>query len=376
NYPWGWAQCGNSPFKWYKQNTHEGGVHVPLVVHWPAGIDADQRGSLRDQFTNVADIVPTIYELLGVTAPAEFNGREQLPVTGHSFAAVLADPELPATNRLQYFEMVGSRAVVAELDGTWWKAGTRHETGVPFDEDDWELYDLDADPSECHNLATDQPDRLRRMIDLWWQEAERNGVLPLDDRTWELFMPRPDDRGVHRTDHRYRYRPPMSVIPQAVAAPIGMVAWDIEAQLTLEAGDEGAIYAIGNVNSGLAVFVQNGRLVADYNAFGDHTLVESDVDLPSGDTVVTVGLRSAKRRAGVLTLSIDGEPCGHADVPLLMMMATTLGASIGEDHGSAVSRRYDAPFAFTGTLHYVDVEVGKVTPDIAAAAERTVMARQ
>ena len=92
NYPWGWAQAGNTPFKWYKQNTHEGGVHVPMIVHWPAGIPGDQRGSFRHQFVNVSDVVPTIYELLGITPPDVFNGLEQLPVTGHSFASMLADP--------------------------------------------------------------------------------------------------------------------------------------------------------------------------------------------------------------------------------------------------------------------------------------------
>ena len=122
NYPWGWAQCGNSPFKWYKQNTHEGGVHVPMVVHAPRRVDAAQTGTTRDQFVNVADIVPTIYELVGVTPPETYRGVEQLPVTGHSFASLLADADAPATNRLQYFEAAGSRALVA---GDW-KAVCKH----------------------------------------------------------------------------------------------------------------------------------------------------------------------------------------------------------------------------------------------------------
>ena len=93
NYPWGWAQCGNSPFKWYKQNTHEGGVHVPMIVHWPAGLVDEQRGTKRDQFASVSDIAPTIYELLGVTPPDTYRGVEQMPVTGHSFASILSDAE-------------------------------------------------------------------------------------------------------------------------------------------------------------------------------------------------------------------------------------------------------------------------------------------
>ena len=101
NYPWGWAQCGNSPFKWYKQNTHEGGVHVPMIVHYPDRIAADQRGTNRDQFVYVSDVVPTIYDLLGVTPPQTYRGIEQLPVTGHSFAGVVHVPGAPAPNTVQ-----------------------------------------------------------------------------------------------------------------------------------------------------------------------------------------------------------------------------------------------------------------------------------
>lgn len=121
-----------------------------MILHWPQGIDEAQRGTLRHQFINVADVVPTLYELLGLSPPAVLGGRTQLPVTGHSFATVLADPDAPATNRLQYFENAGSRGLVVERDGRWWKAVTRLLEGTPFDEDLWELYDLDADPSECN----------------------------------------------------------------------------------------------------------------------------------------------------------------------------------------------------------------------------------
>ncbi|MCH9804969.1 arylsulfatase, partial [bacterium] len=137
NYPWGWSQCGNSPFKWYKQNTHEGGVHVPMVFHWPAGIDQSQAGTKRNQFVNVSDITPTIYEILGVTAPEVFKGIDQMPVTGDSFVSTLSDPAAPATNTIQYFENGGSRALIVEQDGVWWKAVARHQAGVDFEDDRW-----------------------------------------------------------------------------------------------------------------------------------------------------------------------------------------------------------------------------------------------
>ena len=136
-------------------------MHVPMIVHWPAGISAEQQGSLRNQFVNVSDIVPTIYDILGIAAPDVFNGLEQLPVTGHSFASVLADPDAPATNTLQYFEMTGSRALVVEQDGRVWKAVCRHIHGADFDTEPWELYDLGDDASECDDLAGHIPTSCR-----------------------------------------------------------------------------------------------------------------------------------------------------------------------------------------------------------------------
>ncbi len=284
NYPWGWAQTGNTPFKWYKQNTHEGGVHVPMVVHWPAGIPADQRGTRRDQFAYIADVVPTVYEVLGIEPPTERNGREQMPVTGHSFAAALTDPDAPATNQLQYFEMAGSRALVA---GDW-KAVCKHQQGADYDTEPWELYHISEDRSECNDLAEAEPDKLRELVDLWWSEAERNGVLPLDDRMVELFGVRFRDRSPHPTDRRYVYRPPMSPMPGQASAAIGGRSFDLTARVTVGPQDEGVLFATGTENSGISVFVQDRRLVLDYNAFDDHTILESSVEVPEGDVELTV----------------------------------------------------------------------------------------
>ena len=376
NYPWGWAQCGNSPFKWYKQNTHEGGVHVPLVVHWPQGIAADQAGKQRRQFVNVSDIVPTVYELLGIAPPEVFGGREQLPVTGHSFAAALADAEAPATNRLQYFEMFGSRALVAEQDGRCWKAVAKHKQGDAFDDDRWELYDLSVDYSECNDLAESHPDKLAELIGLWFDEADRHGVLPMDDRTTELFAARLDDRSPHRTDRRYRYRPPMTPLPVAVAPSPGGRSWDMTAQVTCTEGDEGVLWATGSANSGLSVFVQDGHLVVDYNAFDDHTIVTSSIPVPEGDATLGARITRTGRSTGTVELRIDGELVGSAELGFMMRMISSLGASLGQDHGSAVSQQYEGPFEFTGTLHEVEIVLGSRSSADTRTTARTEMSRQ
>jgi arylsulfatase len=372
NYPWGWAQCGNTPFKWYKQNTHEGGVHVPMILHWPTGL-ADAPAGTRDQFVFVSDIAPTIYELLGVTAPDVYRGVPQEPVTGRSFAAVLKDPAAPAANTLQYFENGGSRALVAGE----WKAVCRHEKGADFETEPWELYRIADDPSECNDLAAAMPEKLQELIDLWWHEAEVHGVLPLDDRGVELFGARFRERSPHPVSRRYVYRPPMSPMPGQASAALGGRGFDMTASVTMGDGDEGVLYATGTENSGFSFFVQNGRLVLDYNAFDAHTVVESDVPVPAGSSSLTLKVRRTGGRVGTADLEIDGVPCGHADLPLFMLMMSSVGPSVGYDHGSAVSPRYRAPYPFTGTLHEVVIQASpEKFGDTAAAEHAAEMGRQ
>ena len=373
NYPWGWAQCGNTPFRWYKQNTHEGGVHVPMIVHWPDGTGAESAGSRRDQFVNVSDIVPTIYEIVGVDPPSTYRGVDQIPVTGHSFAHVLADEEAASRNTVQYFEMAGSRAIVA--DG--WKAVCKHQPGADYDTEPWELYHLAVDRSECSDRGIDEPERLARMIELWWNEAERHGVLPLDDRMIELFGARFRDHSPHPTTRRYVYRPPMSPLPSQAAAAIGGRTFDLTARITRAAGDAGVIFATGTENSGIAVFVQDDRLVVDYNAFGDHTVLVSDVPVPTGDSTVLARFVRGDGRSGALHVEVDGTPAGSAEVGLFMRMISSVGVTIGYDHGSAVSEQYEGPFPFTGVLHDVVIQLAEQRGAGSANADaRAGMARQ
>ena len=372
NYPWGWAQAGNTPFKWYKQNTHEGGVHVPLVVHWPTGIAAAARGTLRDQFHHVNDLAPTVYELLGVTAPAEFRGVPQMPVTGTSMRYTLDDPAAPSRKSVQYFEMMGHRALY--LDG--WKAVTRHTPGVAFDDDTWELYHVAIDRSECHDLAGDEPERLAAMVERWWAEAEDHGVLPLDDRTIELFAARFADGTVHRADRHYTYWPPVSPLPAQAGPSIGGRSWDLDASVDRPAGAQGVLFATGTENSGVSLFVLDDRLVFDYNFFGEHHVAVSDVPVPVGQGVLGVRFRRTGT-GGTASVVIDGAPRGTVEIPTVMRVISSVGASIGFDHGSAVSERYEAPFAFEGVLERLDIQLVTPRPDDAAASEAlSIMSRQ
>jgi arylsulfatase len=373
NYPWGWAQAGNTPFRWYKQNTHEGGVHVPFVMHWPAGIT--DGGAIRDQFHYVTDVAPTIYDIIGIEAPSVYRGVEQFPIAGESMAYSFANNDAPTNHDVQYFEMFGHRAMY----DAGWKAVTRHTPGSSFDDDVWELYNLNADPSECNDLAAVEPDRLAQMIEQWWTEAETYGVLPLDDRGVELFGARFGEHSPHRPDRRYSYFPPMAPLPSQSSASLGGRSWTLRATIDREAGEGGVLYALGNGNSGLTVFIQNDRLIFDYNVFGEHFEVESDREVPVGASVVGVQFERTGK-GGYASVVIDGAECGTVEFPFVMRVISSMGSSIGFDHGLPVSRRYSDAFPFEGTLHRVDIELAKSrkpeSADEAAASQRAGMARQ
>jgi arylsulfatase len=352
NSPWGWAQAGNTPFRWYKSNTHEGGVHVPCIVHWPNGID--DAGAVRHQFHYVTDIAPTVYELVGVQAPDTYRGVPQQPTAGTSMAYTFPPEHADEASRhvAQYFEMMGHRGMY--VDG--WKAVTMHVEGTPFEDDVWELYDLTTDPSECHDLAAEQPERLAALVRRWWDEAEAHGVLPLDDRMIALFTTRFEEHSPHRLNRRYRYRPPMSYVPAQVSAAIGGRSWDIEATVERSSGEDGVLYALGNGNAGLALFVQDDRLVFDYNAFGDHTVLESEQPLSAGCSAL--GVRFRRTGAGATaTLVVDGAAVGVAEIPFAMLVISSVGSSIGCDHGMPVSESYEGPFPFEGVLHAVEIQL-------------------
>jgi arylsulfatase len=371
NYPWGWAQAGNTPFKWYKQNTHEGGVHVPLVVRFPGAIP--DPGGTRDQFHHVSDITPTIYEVLGISPPDVYRGYEQMPVTGTSMRYTFANPDESTHNDRQVFECMGHRAIVDK----GWKAVTHHQFGSPFEDDRWELYHVDEDRSECNDLAEAEPQKLKEMIELWWEEAEASGILPLDDRTIELFGARFRDHSPHPTSRHYRYVPPMSPLPAQAAAAIGGRSWELTARVDRPAGAGGVLYALGTENSGLSLFVKDDHLVFDYNEFGTHHILRSDAPVPMGAS--ELGVRFTRLGdPGEATLVVDGTDNGTISLPFAMRVISSVGPSVGYDHGSPVSREYEGPFAFEGTLHSVDIQLagGREADDTALVDERATMGQQ
>jgi arylsulfatase A-like enzyme len=343
NFPHGWAMASNTPLRRYKQNTHGGGIRDPLVISWPNGIAA--RGELRTQFAHASDLTPTLLDVLGLAAPDRIGGVAQMPIEGESFAASLTDPSAPARKRPQYFEMFGHR-------GLWrdgWKAVAFHPPGTPFEDDRWELFHLDADFSETEDLAASEPEKLKALIDLWWAEAERCKVLPLDDR----FAPRFAENAARASGARKRFvfHAGMGHLPTDAAPDVRSRDYRIEAEIS--AAGEGVLIAHGDATSGYSLYVKDGRLHHTLNIGGQQTTVSSG-PLPADARKLGVDLKRTSE-GGVFTLLVNGAAAGSLKTNAgFATLISWSGLDIGRDRGSPVGP-YAAPFSFAGGLRKVTV---------------------
>jgi arylsulfatase A-like enzyme len=353
NYCWGWAWAGNTPLRRWKRFVHEGGVTDPLIVSWPRGIAA--RGEVRDQYAHVTDITPTILEAIGIQPPDEVNGIAQSPLEGVSFAHTFDAPDAPTKKTSQYYEMLGSRAIWR--DG--WKAVTEQRQDVVLTEElldaqRWELYHVAEDPAETEDLAERHPEKLRELIDLWWSEAGRHQVLPLE--SVGSSVPRV------RRSGRYVYRSAAAPIPSSVAVNIFDRAHRISADITVpDGGAEGVILAHGGGPvGGYALFVQDGRLRYAYRDGGSarYEAVAGSPLRPGHRTVELEVTRTGERR-GTAELRVDGRAVGSVKIERMSPLPgadADEGLCCGYDSGRPVGD-YIAPFRFTGTIERVVVEV-------------------
>jgi arylsulfatase len=379
NYPWGWTVAGNTPFRRWKRENHEGGVADPLVVHWPRGITA--RGEVRGQYVHAVDMVPTLLEAIGIQMPDVVDGVTQRPLDGVSFAYTFADADAPERHTTQYYEMLGCRA----LYDHGWKAVVYHDIQADepgLDKAPWELYDLRADPAECHDLAAEHPERLEEMVERWWAEAERNQVLPLDNRPFsDMVFGRPP---TVRERERYTYWPGREPVPESVAVNVRGRPHLITAHVTVpEDVDviEGVLAVQGSVLGGWSFhLLGDGRLVYVHNLAGWRSYrveapVAADGRLAPGDH--TLAMRFTPP---LVELEVDGVVVGSGEVKRTLwsrLSLTGAGFTAGwSPDFSPADEDYRGRFEFTGTLHRVDVDVAGTPATDREAEAQDIIASQ
>jgi arylsulfatase A-like enzyme len=365
HYPVGWAWAMDTPFQWGKQvASHFGGTRNPLVISWPKRIK--DKGGIRTQFHHAIDIVPTILEAAGIEQPYEVNGVPQKPVEGISMVYTFDDAKADEQHRVQYFEMFGNRAVYSN----GWVACVRHgrlpwegSGTYDFDKDKWELYRIDSDFSEANDMASREPERLRDMQDLFWVEAAKYNVLPLDDRFIERADPslRPS-LIAGRTD--FTYYPGATRIPESSSANVKNRSHDIAAQVNVpQSGGDGVLVAAGGVVGGYVLYVKDGKPTYEYNWFSQQRYrVQSSEKLSPGSATIRMEFKydgGGVGKGGTATLFINDKKVGEGRIEktILGRYSADETFDIGMDTGSPVSDDYKSPNPYTGTLRKVQINL-------------------
>ena len=398
HYAWGWTWAGNTPFRRWKRETYRGGISDPFIVHWPKGIKA--KGEIRTPYAHAIDMVPTVLEALGIEPPESVKGVTQSPIEGVSFAHTFEDAKAPGKHITQYFEMMGHRSLyydgwraVCPWPGTSFKeAGKGFGTPIPaetlteLDAQHWELYHVAEDFAENKNVAAENRARLIEMIATWYVEAGKYKVLPVDGRGQQRFA---DERPVIAKDRTsYTYYPGTQEVPVNAAARIINRPHSITADIEIpKGGAEGVLVSQGGIDGGYSFFIKGGKLHYTYNYVArTFYRVESKVPVPEGrhklryefEVTGKPDILKGKGVAGRGQLYIDGKLVGQVEIPVTcpIMLGLASGVAVGEDPGSPVTDEYKPPFAFTGKIHTVTIDVsGELIRDTEAEM-RAVMARQ
>ena len=361
-----WAWAGSTPFRSTKLvAAHLGGTRNPLVVSWPKGIKPDK--AMRSQFTHVADLAPTLYEILGITPPKVVNGHEQMQIDGRSFAATFANADAPETNTEQFFDNNGSRALyqdgwMASAFGTFvpWNQKASAELMKTWDSatDEWELFNLKEDFSQSTNLASEHPGKLEAMKKRFLEVAEDNKDFPIGAGNW-LRM-RPQDR-ISTPYTEWVFNANNRRMPEFTAPGIGRQSNVVTVDFDCGHEADGVLYALGGSGGGITVYMDKGHLVYLYNMMIIEQYEARTRDpLQAGKHKVTITTTVAKPAAPAnVEIANEGGETVTLDVARTVPGAFTASESfdVGADLGSSVALDYmdRRPFEFSGTIEKVSV---------------------
>ncbi|MCJ7511652.1 MAG: arylsulfatase [Anaerolineales bacterium] len=356
HFPTGWAAAFSTPFKMFKRySEYAGGTCDPLVISWGKGIKA--RGEVRNQYHHSTDIVPTLLEACGLEMPKVYKGAEQIPLSGVSMKYTFeAKPDAPTRKKRQYFAMLGTRGIWEE----GWKAAAIHPPAPAdkghFDQDDWELYHVDVDRSESKDLAKENPEKLQALIKTWIDEAEKNNVLPLDDRgaVAILTIPRPLEEAPRE---RYIYLPDAAEVPESAAVNVRGRSFKILADVEITDPDcSGVIFAHGSRFGGHSMFIKDKKLYYVYNFLGmkpEQKFVSGELkpgNYTLGMEFIREGMGQFHESTGTTKLYVNekvvAEGAMRAQVGKFSLGGD--GLCVGRDSSDPVSEEYKAPGEFKG----------------------------
>lgn len=390
HYAVGWAWAMDTPYQWTKQvASHWGGTRNGTIVHWPNGIK--EKGGLRNQFSHVIDVAPTVLQAASLPEPTFVNGVQQSPIEGTSMLYSFDDAQAPERHDLQYFEMAGNRGVYYK----GWSAITKHRTPwilagqktVPFDDDVWELYDGSKDWSQAHDLSKEMPDFLHKLQRLFLIEAAKYNVLPLDDRGTERFIPEIAGRPTLIRGNSQLFFPGMGRLSENSVVNVKNRSFSVTAEVEIKDGPaNGVIIAQGGRFGGWSLYMKDGCARFVYNVLGIHHFpTDAGEPLPQGKHQVRMEFAydgGGLAKGGNVTLYYDGRPVGTGRVPVTQAMVFSADETtdIGYESGTPVSADYTSHGSkFTGKLHWVQLDVGVDDNDHYISTEerlRVAMARQ
>ena len=369
HYAVGWAHAMCTPYQWTKQiASHWGGTRNATIVHWPAGIKA--KGELRQQFSHVIDVAPTILEAAGIPEPEMVHGVTQSPMEGTSMRYSFDEAKAPERHDVQYFEMFGNRGIYYK----GWSAITKHRTpwvptaggGIPFDKDAWELYDGTKDWTQARDLAKEMPGKLTELHMMFAIEAVKYNVFPLDDRMVERIDPDVSGRPELVKGDSQLFFPGAGRLPEGAVVNIKNVSFSVTAEVIVgERTAEGVIMAQGGRFGGWSVYARDGKANFVYNYFGLESFrTQAEVPLPPGKHQVRMEFAyegGGVGKGGTVTLYYDGKGVGRGRVPRTQPLAFSAEEStdIGHESGSLVSSDYAGRDAFTGKIEWVQIDIGK-----------------
>ena len=367
HFPAGWAHAMDTPFQWTKQiASHFGGTRNPVVISWPARIK--QMGGVRTQFHHITDIMPTILEVAGIHVPDMLNGVAQKPIEGVSMVYTFDDAAAPDRRTSQIFELVSNRGMyqngwmASSLAYLPW-AATR--TGYDPDKAKWELYDITHDFSQANDLATKNPEKLKELVDLWWTEAARHDVLPLDWRSVERLSEQITGRPSLAADRKkFVINTPLVALPEGSAPDLKNKSFTITAEVEIPSdGGDGMIFTQGGITAGWGFYLVKGKLVGLHNYIGlERYRAVSTEKVPTGKVTLTFDFKydgGGMGKGGMITLLANGKKIGEARADKTAGYKYSLyeGQDIGEDSGSPVDFDYTPPFKFNGKIEKVTVDL-------------------